>query len=75
MIGRFGALACALCFAAAAQAQVAAPLATLAPAANNMLRVGTKVPLKLSEELTTKGKNLRVGQHFRMEVSEPGAGQ
>ena len=71
MIGRIGALACALCFAAAAQAQVAAPLATLAPAADNMLRVGTKVPLKLSEELTTKGKNLRVGQHFRMEVSEP----
>lgn len=71
MIGRIGALTCALCFAAAAQAQVAAPMATLTPAADNTLRVGTKVPLKLSEELTTKGKNLRVGQHFRMEVSEP----
>jgi hypothetical protein len=25
----------------------------------------------MSEELTTKGKNLRVGQRFRMEVAEP----
>lgn len=71
------ALACALCLATAAQAQTAttvpAPVqaATLAPAApDNVLRVGTKVPLKLSEELTTKGKLLRVGKHFNMEVSE-----
>ena len=71
MIGRSSALACALCFAATAQAQVAAPVAALAPAADNVLRVGTKVPLKLNEELTTKGKKLRVGQHFRMEVAEP----
>lgn len=71
MIERIGALAFALCVASTAQAQVAAPLATLAPASDNVLRVGTKVPLKLSEELTTKGKNLRVGQHFRMEVAEP----
>ncbi len=35
-----------------------------------VLRVGTKVPLKLSEELTTKGKKLRVGQRFRLEVAE-----
>jgi hypothetical protein len=28
------------------------------------------VPLKLSEELTTAGKKLRVGQRFRMETSE-----
>lgn len=35
------------------------------------LRTGTKIPLKLSEELTTKGKKLRVGQHFNMEVAEP----
>ncbi|WP_085810838.1 hypothetical protein [Sphingomonas sp. TZW2008] len=72
MIIRSGAFACALCFAVTAQAQVAAPIATLAPAAaDNTLRVGTKVPLKLSQELTTKGKLLRVGQHFNMEVSEP----
>ena len=75
MIVRAGALACALCFASTAVAQVATPtpaaVATLAPASpDNVLRVGTKVPLKLSEELTTKGKKLRVGQHFRMEVAE-----
>jgi hypothetical protein len=35
-----------------------------------VLRVGTKVPLKLAEELTTKGKKLRVGQRFQLEVAE-----
>jgi hypothetical protein len=29
------------------------------------------VPLRLSEELTTQGKKLRVGQRFRMSVAEP----
>lgn len=38
--------------------------------AHAVLRVGTPVPLRLSEELTTKGKKLRVGQRFRMEVAE-----
>ena len=47
-------------------APVAAPAATPA-----MLRVGTEVPLRLSEELTTEGKKLRVGNRFRMETSEP----
>jgi len=43
-----------------------------APAGGNaVLRVGTEVPLRLSEELTTKGKQLKVGQRFRMEVAEP----
>ncbi|WP_294120385.1 hypothetical protein [Sphingomonas sp.] len=42
-----------------------------APATTNaMLRVGTEVPLRLLEELTTQGKKLRVGQRFRMETSE-----
>jgi hypothetical protein len=36
-----------------------------------MLRVGTEVPLRLSEELTTKGKKLRTGQRFHLETSEP----
>ncbi|WP_367271120.1 hypothetical protein [uncultured Sphingomonas sp.] len=36
-----------------------------------MLRTGTEVVLKLSEELTTKGKKLRVGQRFHMETAEP----
>jgi hypothetical protein len=59
---------------ASANAQVtfASPSpAIAAPASTNaILRVGTEVPLRLSEELTTKGKRLRVGQRFRMEVAE-----
>jgi hypothetical protein len=49
---------------------VAAPIS--APATTNaILRVGTEVPLRLSEELTTKGKKLRVGDRFHLETSEP----
>ena len=74
--------ACALlCTSAAGLAQVATPLASpqatpaVAPIAapvttGAVLRVGTPVPLRLSETLTTKGKQLRVGQRFRMEVAE-----
>nr|WP_294167746.1 hypothetical protein [uncultured Sphingomonas sp.] len=63
-------LACALLLApVSAHAQVA-PIA--APATTNaVLRSGTVVPLRLSQELTTQGKKLRVGQRFRMETSEP----
>ncbi|MEG3125581.1 hypothetical protein [Sphingomonas sp. GB1N7] len=39
-------------------------------AGESILRVGTPVPLKTSEELTTKGKKLKVGQRFQMEVAE-----
>lgn len=35
-----------------------------------MLRVGTEVPLKLAEPLTTKDKAVRVGQRFRLETAE-----
>jgi len=54
-------------------AQVVAPVAAIsAPATTNaILRVGTEIPLRLSEELTTKGKKLRVGQRFHLETSEP----
>jgi len=56
-----------------AQAQTATvpvqPVATATSAAT--LRTGTEVPLRLSEELTTKGKKLRVGQRFHLEVAEP----
>ena len=56
-------------------AQVAAPpaAAPIAPPAvtNAVLRVGTEVPLRLLEELTTKGKKLRVGDRFHLETSEP----
>lgn len=47
-----------------------APIQPL-PTANAILRVGTEVPVRLLEELTTKGKKLRVGHRFRLETSEP----
>jgi len=50
---------------------VAAPIVSTLPNGVAVLRTGTEVPLRLLEELTTKGKKLRVGQRFRMEVSEP----
>ena len=46
--------------------QVAAPVT-----GNATLRIGTEVPLRLEEELTTKGKQLRVGQRFHLTTSEP----
>ena len=49
-----------------AVAPIAAPVT-----ANAVLRAGTEVPLRLSEELTTKGKKLRPGDRFRLETSEP----
>jgi len=46
-----------------------APIA--APATDRaVLRTGTEVSLRLLEELTTKGKQLRVGQRIRMQVAE-----
>jgi len=53
--------------------QPAAPVAPIAapPTTNAILRVGTEVPLRLMEELTTKGKRLRVGHRFHLQTSEP----
>jgi hypothetical protein len=49
-----------------------APTPIQAPTTSNaVLRVGTEVPVRLLEELTTKGKKLRVGNRFRLETSEP----
>jgi hypothetical protein len=63
-------LAPASAFAQASVAPAAAPIA--APStAQAILRTGTEVPLRLAEELTTKGKKVRVGQRFRLETSEP----
>jgi hypothetical protein len=66
--------ACALLLASStpAFAQMApAPTAVVLGAAQaNVLRTGTEISLRMNEELTTKGKNLRVGQRFRMEVAE-----
>jgi hypothetical protein len=67
------ALAAGLLCAGAAAAQTmpsAAPL-VLGGSAQPMLRTGTAVQLQLEELLTTKGKKLRVGQHFRLSVREP----
>lgn len=47
-----------------------APLAPVAPAGAAVLRSGTPIALRTREELTTKGKNLRVGHRFQMEVAE-----
>ena len=53
-------------------AMVAQPAPIQAPVTSNaILRVGTEVPVRLLEELTTKGKKLRVGHRFRLETSEP----
>ena len=63
------ALACAsLTMSAAVTAQVA-PLAPMAAGAA-VLRTGTPVALTMREMLTTKGKKLRVGQRFQLEVAE-----
>jgi hypothetical protein len=53
-------------FAPAAGSPIPAPVVTSA-----ILRVGTEVPLRLTQELTTKGKQLRVGDRFHLETSEP----
>jgi hypothetical protein len=69
MLRMFGGVILLAAVPAFAQSQVAAPIA--APASTNaILRTGTEVPLRLSEELTTKGKKLRVGQRFHMQVAE-----
>jgi hypothetical protein len=63
----------ALFLAVPAYAQTAAPVVAM-PIADTQgatLRVGTEVPLKLSEELTTKGKKLKINQRFHLEVAEP----
>lgn len=49
-----------------------APLAVPPPVTGNaILRIGTEIPLRLEEALTTKGKQLRVGQRFHLTTSEP----
>jgi hypothetical protein len=43
----------------------------LPPGSNAVLRTGTELSLTLLQELTTKGKHLRVGDRVRLEVTEP----
>ncbi len=53
-----------------AQPETVAPIA--APVTGQaVLRTGTEVPLKLTEELTTKGKKLKIGQRIHLETAEP----
>src|SRR4051812_49959250 len=57
-------------YAQSTQASASTPI--IAPSTTSaVLRVGTEVPLRLAEELTTKGKKLRVGDRFHLETSEP----
>ena len=48
----------------------AASILAPAPVTSAVLRAGTPVPLKMAEGLTTKGKKLRVGQRFQLQVAE-----
>lgn len=50
-------------------APVAAAPVILKPV-SGVLRAGTPVALTMAEALTTKGKNLRVGQRFQLQVAE-----
>ena len=51
---------------------LAQPLtAAIAPSADNILRAGTSVSVRLLEELTTERKAARFGQRFRMEFAQP----
>lgn len=45
-------------------------MAPIAPASQAVLRAQTPVILRMTEELTTKKKALRVGQRFNLEVAE-----
>jgi hypothetical protein len=62
--------ACSPCAAQVAPAPVTTPVLQAGIAADNTLRTGTEVQLKLAEPLSTKKKALRVGYHFQMEVAE-----
>lgn len=76
----FGAALTTCAIAAQAQSLAVEPVASntpapsalpqIAPSGQAVLRTGTEVPLRLSEQLTTKNKAVRVGQRFRMTVAE-----
>lgn len=72
----------ALSVAASAQGQLSAPAqpapnptgaptVVMTDATPNILRAGTPILLRMSQELTTQKKKLRTGQRFQMEVIEP----
>lgn len=59
-------------FAQEQGAEPAQPVAAaiLTTPTSNILRTGTKVPVKTAEALTTKGKKLKVGQRIQLETAE-----
>lgn len=66
-----GALVLATPVSVAAQSEPLPAAPILAPAENvSILRAGTPISLTLREGLTTKGKMLRVGHRFQLEVNE-----
>jgi hypothetical protein len=50
---------------------VSQPAIIMTQSGENVLRAGTPIALKMREALTTKGKDLKVGYRFQMEVAEP----
>ena len=64
------ALAGALLLVPAAATAQTSPMIIGAPGAS-VLRAGTPIALRTREELTTKGKALRVGHRFQLEVADP----
>ncbi len=60
---------CALAIVLAAPAAAHQQTMIAGVPAGNVLRVGTEVPMKMSEELTTLGKHLKVGQRFQLETA------
>jgi len=57
---------------ASASTLMAQPVAmTIGASQDNVLRVGTPIVLRTVIELTTKGKHLKVGDRFPLEVAEP----
>jgi hypothetical protein len=55
---------------AVVSAQPASAIIAPLPADRAVLRAGTEVPVRLVEEVTTKGKKLHVGQRVRMETAD-----
>lgn len=67
---KFGAVAVALACMATGSGAQEATMVIRAVSQANVLRAGTPVMLKTMRELTTKGKHLKVGDRFPLEVSE-----
>lgn len=67
-------IAIAWMFSTAAAAQptvfVSPPPMVVGQPQSTMLLTGTSIPLRLTQELTTKGKKLKAGDRFNLEVSE-----